>query len=341
LRIIGKIKDIGKRNLSNTLVGKECIDETCNNQRIDNFLFKRFRGVPKSHIYQILRSGQVRVNGKRINASYRLQLDDIVRIPPIKKTKSNVSNPAQIAQSQLVTFKIIFEDEALLVIDKPAGMAVHGGSGVSFGVIEQLRAQHPNWKFIELVHRLDRETSGILLLAKKRAALVDLHRQIREGLTEKHYLVLVKGKWRNAIQHVKLPLNKYVTATGERRVAISMDARNMQKSLSAHTVVRLQKVWNDFSLLDAELKTGRTHQIRVHLAHLGFPIVGDDKYGDFTLNRQLARTKQQPNLSRMFLHAHTLKFMHPLSGEQLSLMAPLSMDLQRFVNGLDGLLEPV
>lgn len=276
----------------------------------------------------------MRVNGKRINASYRLQLDDVVRIPPVKKIENKVSGHARIAKSRIVLFNIIFEDEALLVIDKPAGMAVHGGSGVSFGVIEQLRFQHPDWKFLELVHRLDRETSGVLLLAKKRAVLVDLHRQIRDGLTQKHYLVMVKGKWCNAIQHVKLPLNKYVTAAGERRVAISTDAYKTQKSLASYTVFRLKQAWDNFSLLDAELKTGRTHQIRVHLAHLGFPIIGDDKYGDFLLNKQLAKANVRPSLARMFLHAQKMQITHPVSGACLQLEAPLCGDLQQFLSSL-------
>ncbi len=333
LRIIGKIKNIGKGNLSNTVI-KECIDEASDGQRIDNFLFKRYRGVPKSHIYQIVRSGQVRVNGKRINAKYRLQFDDIVRIPPIKKIENNVSNHNKNTKSQSVNFNTVFEDETLLVIDKPAGMAVHGGSGVSFGVIEQLRIQHPDWKFLELAHRLDRDTSGVLLLAKKRAVLVDLHRQIRNGLTKKHYQVMVKGKWCNTIQHVKLPLNKYLTTTGERRVVVSTDKHKTQKSLTAYTVFRLQMAWNNFSLLDAELKTGRTHQIRVHLAHLGFPIIGDDKYGDFVLNKQLAKKNDHSKLTRMFLHAHKMQITHPVSGACLQLEAPLSCDLQEFLGSL-------
>ncbi len=281
----------------------------------------------------------MRVNGKRINASYRLQLGDIVRIPPIKITEKNSSHHSPITPASFFSFDKLFEDEALLVIDKPGGMAVHGGSGISFGVIEQLRAQNPSWKFLELVHRLDRETSGVLLLAKKRNALVELHRQIREGLTEKHYLVMVKGEWRNAKQHVKLALNKYVTASGERRVAISTDEHKDNKSMLAHTIFKLQRSWKNFSLLDAELKTGRTHQIRVHLAHLGYPIIGDDKYGHFEMNKQLARVNSATHLARMFLHAHTMQITHPVSGQRMTLQSPLAKDLQQFMGALDKLSD--
>lgn len=316
-------------------VEKLRINDEENDQRIDNFLFKRYKNIPKSHIYQLLRSGQIRVNGKRINARYRLEIGDIIRIPPIKLSERDFFQKLPLPSSNFFTFKKIFEDDALLVIDKPSGMAVHGGSGISFGVIEQLRAQNPSWKFLELVHRLDRETSGVLLLAKKRSALVDLHRQIREGLTEKYYLVMVKGEWRNAKQHVTLALNKYVTAAGERRVAISTDKHKDNKPMLAHTIFKLQKSWKNFSLLDAELKTGRTHQIRVHLAHLGFPILGDDKYGNFEMNRQLAKDL---NLRRMFLHAHTIQITHPISGERIKLQSPLPEDLQKFIEELGKLL---
>jgi len=189
------------------------------------------------------------------------------------------------------------------------------------------------------VHRLDRETSGVLLLAKKRNALVELHRQIREGLTEKHYLVMVKGEWRNAKQHVKLALNKYVTASGERRVAISTDEHKDNKSMLAHTIFKLQRSWKNFSLLDAELKTGRTHQIRVHLAHLGYPIIGDDKYGHFEMNKQLARVNSATHLARMFLHAHTMQITHPVSGQRMTLQSPLAKDLQQFMGALDKLSD--
>jgi 23S rRNA pseudouridine955/2504/2580 synthase len=317
-------------------VEKLCIEEEEDNQRVDNFLFKRYKNVPKSHVYQLLRSGQIRINGKRVSASCRLQLGDIVRIPPIKAAAKNSSQQISIAPSNFFTFNRLFEDDVLLVIDKPDGMAVHGGSGISFGVIEQLRTQNPSWKFLELVHRLDRETSGVLLLAKKRSALVELHRQIREGSMEKRYLVMVQGEWRNAKQHVRLALNKYITATGERRVAVSNEAHKEGKSVLAHTIFELRKSWKNFSLLDAELKTGRTHQIRVHLAHLGFPIIGDDKYGNFGMNKRLAKANGQINLTRMFLHAHTLQITHPISRERIKLQSSLPKDLQKFVDTLNN-----
>lgn len=316
-----------------TSVCKEHIEESGNDQRIDNFLFKRLKNIPKSHIYQLLRSGQVRVNGKRIDAKYRLQLGDLLRIPPI----SNLSNQSPASQTAIsprktYAFSILHEDDALLVINKPSGMAVHGGSGISFGVIEQLRMQNPSWKFLELVHRLDRETSGVLLLAKKRNALVELHRQIREGSMKKHYLAMVKGQWRNARQHVKLALNKYVAANGERRVAIS--PQGQPDSKPAHTIFTLHSAWKSFSLLDAEIKTGRTHQIRVHLAHLGFPILGDDKYGDFEINKQLDKATASYRLTRMFLHAYSLQIAHPVTGVTMTLQAPLPEDLRKFVECL-------
>ena len=336
MKVTHNIKELNNNIQPIAAVIKECIEEEGNDQRVDNFLFKRYRNVPKSHLYQLLRSGQVRVNGKRINASYRLQLGDIVRIPPIKITEKNSSRQTAIAPSNFFTFTTLYEDDVLLVIDKPGGLAVHGGSGISFGVIEQLRAQNPSWKFLELVHRLDRETSGVLLLAKKRSALVELHRQVREGLMEKHYQAMVKGEWHNAKQHVKLALNKYVTAGGERRVAVSNGECDDSKSKLSHTIFKLQKSWKNFSLLDAEIKTGRTHQIRVHLAHLGFPIIGDDKYGDFEINKQLAKTRGQDKLTRMFLHAHTLQITHPNTGERMQLQSPLSKDLQKFIDGLEN-----
>jgi len=211
------------------------------------------------------------------------------------------------------------------VIDKPAGQAVHGGSGVSLGVIEQLRQELPDARFLELAHRLDKETSGVLVLALKRSALVELHRMLRDGETKKTYLALACGRWRDAVRHVKLPLQRYLNEDGERRVAVDDDGQR------AHTIFRLQRKFADFSLLEAELKTGRTHQIRVHLAALDHPIAGDDKYGIPELNRAL----KKQGLRRMFLHAARLEMKHPLTGALLALEAPLAPDLQTFLNALD------
>ena len=238
MRSIGKIKILSKKTTLKS-VTTECIDEANEGQRVDNYLIRQLKKVPKSHIYRLVRSGQVRVNSKRINASYKLQLNDNIRIPPIRIEKDSSSDLKYISKSRLISFDILFQDDALLVINKPAGMAVHGGSGISLGVIEQLRAQHPDWRFLELVHRLDRETSGVLLLAKKRKALVGLHRQIREGSVEKLYYAVVKGKWVNMRQNVKLLLNKYVTAEGERRVAV-VDQSRSDKGIDSHTVFTLK-----------------------------------------------------------------------------------------------------
>lgn len=312
-------------NLSKESVTWLTVDEAGEGQRVDNFLTRHLKGVPKSHIYRILRSGEVRVNSKRVDATHRLQIGEVLRIPPIRRQENTESAPVNIPASSRLVPRILFEDEALIVLDKPAGMAVHGGSGVSRGVIEQMRQEMPNARFLELVHRLDRETSGLLLLAKKRAALTELHRAMRDSDMDKRYLVLVKGRWQNARQSVKLPLLKYATADGERRVAVNPEGQ------SAHTIFNLKKRLGEFSLLEAELKTGRTHQIRVHLAHLGFPIAGDVKYGDFPLNKEL----QKRGLKRMFLHAYRITIKHPLSGEALLLEAPLPRDLDSFVIKLE------
>ena len=297
------------------------IDEGSCEQRIDNFLCKLLKGVPKSHIYRILRSGEIRVNKKRVDQTYRLQLGDQVRIPPVR-----VAEPQQRDYVPALEFPTLYEDDALLVIDKPSGVAVHGGSGVSFGVIEQLRSARPQAKFLELVHRLDRETSGVLLLAKKRSALTAMHEIMREGHSDKRYLTLVLGPWKNAKQHVKLPLHKFDTPQGEKRVMVREDGQ------ASHTIFALQKSWPEYTLLEAQLKTGRTHQIRVHLSHLGFPIAGDDKYGDFARNKLLMKQ----GLKRMFLHAHSIAFNHPLTGEGMRLVAPLPKELERFIARLDS-----
>ena len=297
------------------------VDEGSAGQRIDNFLVRVCKGVPKSHIYRILRSGEVRVNSKRVAQTYRLQEGDELRIPPIRLAEKADVPPVPVGKP----FDIVFEDDALLVLDKPAGLAVHGGSGVSFGVIEQLRRQRPEAKFLELVHRLDRETSGLLIVAKKRSALTVLHDMMREGRVHKRYLTLVAGRWLNLQQHIKLALHKYLTDDGERRVSVSRDGK------PAHSIVRLVKRWQRCSLVEVELKTGRTHQIRVHLSHSGFPLFGDDKYGDFALNKQL----EKAGLKRMFLHAAKLAFRHPLTDQEIELASPLPAELEEFVASVE------
>lgn len=302
-------------------VRRERIDESVSGQRIDNYLMRICKGVPKSHVYRILRSGEVRVNGGRIGPTYRLADGDEVRIPPIRIAERNDGAPAPAGKA----LPVVYEDEAIVIVDKPAGKAVHGGSGVSHGVIEQLRSQRPQARTLELAHRIDRETSGLLIIAKKRSALTALHDMMREGRVEKRYLALVPGRWANSLQHIKEPLFKYLTAQGERRVRVSSDGK------ASHSIVRLVRRWPRFSLLEVELMTGRTHQIRVHLAHLGFPLCGDGKYGDFALNKAL----EAEGLKRMFLHAARLSFAHPLSGEPLALEAPLPAELRAFVEYLD------
>ncbi len=298
------------------------IDESGDAQRVDNFLFRHLKGVPKSHIYRMLR-GEVRVNKKRVDQTYRLKLGDLLRIPPVRVAKKDEAIEVYIPAAEL---PILYEDDALMAVNKPAGIAVHGGSGVSFGVIEQMRRARPEAKFLELVHRLDRETSGVLLLAKKRSALTAMHEIMREGNSDKRYLALVLGQWNNVRQHVKLPLYKFDTSEGEKRVMVREDGK------ISHTIFMLQKNWPGYSLLEAQLKTGRTHQIRVHLSHLGFPIAGDDKYGDFARNRELMKL----GLKRMFLHAQSIAFNHPLTGEALQISAPLPADLQGFIARLDA-----
>jgi len=314
--MISKIKDLS--NASTLVVEAEGDD-----QRVDNFLFRHCRGVPRSHIYRILRTGQVRVNSGRVGATHRLREGDRVRVPPIRIAAAK-PGPAQAPPGP--ELPLVYEDDALLVIDKPAGVAVHGGSGISFGVIERMRAARPKLKLLELVHRLDRDTSGLLMLAKKRSLLVRLHEALRAGEIDKRYLALVKGRWTQAERSVSLPLRKYVTGAGERRVSVDNEGK------AAQTVFRLERRFRDFTLLSAELRSGRTHQIRVHLAHLGYPIAGDDKYGDFELNRALSAR----GLKRMFLHAAELTLTHPASGEVLRLTSPLPAALAQFLEQLEA-----
>ena len=286
-------------------------------QRIDNFLLRTLRGVPKSHVYRVLRSGEVRVNSGRVGPDYRLQIGDRVRVPPVRvSTAVKTARPAE--------FPVVHEDASLLVVDKPAGVAVHGGSGVSYGVIESLRAARPQTKFLELAHRLDRDTSGLLIVCKKRSALVELHRQLREGEVEKIYAAIVKGVPERDAFEISEPLHKYVTGAGERRVSVR------EGGMTALTKATVVRKGGEASLLEIRLLTGRTHQIRVHLAHAGHPVLGDDKYGDFELNRALAKR----GVKRLFLHAARLAFAHPLTGERVRLQAPVPPDMKAFAETL-------
>jgi 23S rRNA pseudouridine955/2504/2580 synthase len=304
------MNDLSKARATTVEVGEEAAA-----QRIDNFLLRHLKGVPKSHVYRVLRSGEVRVNSGRVKPEYRLQPGDRVRVPPIRISEKPA--PARPAE-----FPVVYEDAALLVVDKPAGIAVHGGSGVSFGVIESLRASRPQAKMLELAHRLDRDTSGLLIVAKKRSALVELHRMLREGEIEKLYLTVAKGHWQGKAREIRESLHKYVNAKGERRVSVQEGGQ------SAVTRVNRIQANESFSFLEVRLLTGRTHQIRVHLAHAGHPVLGDDKYGDFALNHQLAKA----GVKRLFLHASRLAFAHPLTRERVDLQAPLPADIQSFVD---------
>jgi len=289
-------------------------------QRLDNFLFRECKGVPKSHIYRAIRSGQVRVNRRRVKNDYRLQAGDLLRIPPMQQAERGSAIPVPAAE-----FEVIYEDNYFLALNKPAGVAVHGGSGVSFGVIEQLRAARPNEPFLELVHRLDRDTSGLLLVARRRRGLLALHECFRAGTIDKFYLALVFGDWVNERQHLRAPLQRWTTQSGERRVRVDTQGR------AAHTVINLQQRFGAYSLLQAELRTGRTHQIRVHLAHQGHPIVGDDKYSSDAMQRQ---ARQELGFKGMFLHAAALRFEHPVDGRLIELQAPLPADCQAVLQRL-------
>ncbi len=306
------------------------VDEDSAGQRLDNFLMRHLKGVPKTHVYRIIRSGEVRVNKGRASAEQRVEAGDLVRLPPVR-VSAQVQAKAE-APAPAREFPVLMEDEALMAIDKPAGVAVHGGSGVSFGVIEQLRRARPGLANLELVHRLDRETSGVLLVAKKRSALKNLQDQFRDRETGKTYLALVLGLWPSNKKVIDSPLMKYTipngVGEGERRVkVVGKDDPNGMRSI---TLVRVARTVGPYTLLEVTIKTGRTHQIRVHLASQGHPIAGDDKYGDFEHNKLL----QKMGLKRMFLHAWQLKFQHPQSHRPVSLQAPLPPELKNFVDGI-------
>ena len=300
------------------------VDEESAGQRLDNFLIRHLKGVPKTHVYRIIRSGEVRVNKGRASADTRIETGDVVRLPPVRISDKVAEKAARPAPGR--EFPLLLEDDALMAIDKPAGVAVHGGSGVSFGVIEQLRQARPLAKLLELVHRLDRETSGILLVAKKRSALKHLQDQFRERETGKTYLALVQGSWPEKLKVIDSALHKYLLPDGERRVKIT--SNEDPDGMRSITLVKVAERLVGCTLLEVTIKTGRTHQIRVHLASQGHPIAGDDKYGDFDWNKIL----QKQGLKRMFLHAWRLQFSHPATGKRVELKSNLPSELQLYVN---------
>lgn len=318
------------------------IDEGSADQRLDNFLIKVLKGAPKTLVYRIIRSGEVRVNKGRASADTRLALGDEVRVPPLRLAEKSPDSEAAVPARE---FPVLFEDEVMLVINKPAGVAVHGGSGVSFGVIEQLRRARPQARFLELVHRLDKETSGVLVIAKKRSALTALQDVFRHRQAHKTYAALVSGAWPERKKVIDVALHKFLTPEGERRVkAVREDNDDGRRSISLVSVVQRYAA---FSLLDVTIKTGRTHQIRVHLSHEGHGIVGDDKYGDFALNKALSRPApegQVPGVvrqrlpdgrfERMFLHARYLRIPHPVTGDELTFEAPLPPECQSLLAAL-------
>ena len=294
------------------------IDAERAGQRIDNFLLSELPGVPRGRVYRLLRRGEVRVNSGRVRAEYKLAEGDEVRIPPARLRDSGPAPPEQLAAA--VLDKVLYEDKRLLVVDKPSGMAVHGGSGVSHGVIELLRHARPALKNLSLVHRLDRETSGCLVMAKRRSALRELHARFREGQVQKNYLALAVGDWQLGDQVIDAALLVENRRQGERHVVVSRSGK------PAQTRVSLSRTFGIYSLLQCEPLTGRTHQIRVHLAYAGYPIVGDDRYGDDGANREA----RQLGLRRLFLHAQSIAFADD-SGNELHFTAPLADDLERFL----------
>ena len=300
------------------------IGEEADAQRIDNFLMKHLKGVPKSHIYRLLRSGQVRVNGKRIKPNFRLSVGDEVRVPPVRTSQPASGGQLTARQKELLEASIVYEDQGLLVINKPSGVAVHGGSGISLGIIEQLRLARPEEKGLELVHRLDRATSGLLMIAKRRSALRTLHDYQRDNRIRKRYLALVAGDWPHNRMRVDAPLKKNLLRGGERMVRVDAEGK------PALTLFRIKEQFSDSMLVEAELKSGRTHQIRVHAAHLGTPVIGDDKYGDEEVNRRY----RVLGLKRLFLHAWTLSFEWGGEGRNLKLTAPLEPALEQLLTTL-------
>lgn len=293
-------------------------------QRIDNYLLAQLKGVPKSLVYRILRKGEVRVNKKRVKPEYKLKAGDVIRIPPVRVAEDNPLPSANLDQVQALKHHILYEDSILLVINKPAGLAVHGGSGLQFGLIESLRALRPEAKHLELVHRLDRDTSGCLLIAKRRSALRSLHEQLRDKTMDKFYLALVRGQWQSHVRKITAPLLKNTLKSGERIVRVDSAGK------PSETKFRIVQKYAQATLVEASPVTGRTHQIRVHTLHAGHPIAGDPKYGDGEFDQSM----RELGLERLFLHAHRVSFKHPQTGLPVTVEAPMDEDLQQVLKRL-------
>ena len=299
------------------------VDETHAGQRLDNFLLGRLKGVPRERVYRIVRKGEVRINKGRASPDYRLQTGDVVRIPPVRMgtVAAPLGDKTDLAWLDAC---VLFEDEALLVIDKPSGLAVHGGSGVSLGLIEAMRQRRPALRFLELAHRLDRDTSGVILLAKKRAALLGLHEQLRGDGMDKHYLALTRGEWRARGQLIEAPLKKNELSSGERFVRVQADGK------AARSQVTTREIVAGTSLVEIALLTGRTHQARAHCTYAGHPIAGDEKYGDAAFNTEL----RAAGLRRLFLHAWRVELSHPVTAQTLSFETPLPRELTQVLDNL-------
>jgi len=300
------------------------IDDNHAGQRIDNYLVTLLKGVPKSRVYRILRKGEVRVNKKRIKPVYKLQLDDVVRIPPIKIDEEKPLPNPKLAKIAGLEAHILFEDDYLLIMNKPSGIAVHGGSGLKFGLIEGLRALRPDARFLELVHRLDRDTSGCIMIAKKRSTLRALHQQLREKTVEKNYLALVQGQWEKTDKAIIAPLLKNTLKSGERVVRVDPEGKE------SHTKFKIVQRFEDCTLVQASPVTGRTHQIRVHTLYTGHPIACDDKYGDQGFDNAMKKL----GLNRLFLHSSTLRFFHPNTEVEMRFEAPMDDSLKQTIAAL-------
>lgn len=314
-----------KEKVINSAVKLLTISEDEAGQRIDNYLLAKLKGVPKSLIYRIVRKGEVRVNKGRIKPEYKLQAGDVVRIPPIRISEKN-DTPVSKNLNKVAALEnqILFEDDCLIVLNKPSGIAVHGGSGLNFGVIEALRALRPEARFLELVHRLDRDTSGILLIAKKRSALRHLHEQLRLKTVQKDYLALVRGQWQSHVKVIQAPLLKNELSSGERIVRVSEQGKPSETRFS------IEERYLNATLVKASPVTGRTHQIRVHAQYVAHPIALDDKYGDKDFDMQM----QALGLNRLFLHAYSIRFEHPKTGETLRFNAQLDEKMKAILKKL-------